>query len=676
MEVVKRRLFPKIYKTLKDDDSSGDEKANEGGDKKVKNLQPLKRKSNWPPHLEKLYNELSALYPERDFKTPIKTAIKLLHALDVDEAVCGALRDEGVIVDMVNELQAKTMRFGEKLSGRDAFLLPIFKLLVKLDGNAAKQLHLLCDAKARDLFTRTEEYQHIATLSPVRPAFDRDQAKREMGLFIDRVKGTIKGDPKAYGTQLLLLVQGCPPSARGKVLKLLANDKVSTACNSNPELAAAVVGLQAMTPDEKGQVDTALALLVADINLAMAEAGMPGRGDFDFLQDPKVVALFAKVEESLAEQQFNLDALIATLCPGKLTTATQAKFVAGLMGHLIQSAHDRSELFDFQGFLSATLRSGMPGRCATWIANSAVRTCQTAYDVERLVEAMEQVSNMTGLEIGHWMSLGLLATVVGGDIGNPKYINPSIMAKLKEKESLDKLQQRLRDVDENSRDSISRLTAGFNPPGQMEKEIARNVELSKAQTERLKEEEKKKEQQRRQEVLKSVSVDVQSALDLMASIPGWDDKLQYAAAMSKKLQKNSFAIQQFVGELVAVGTDNAAEFLGVLTAMLLADGKPKLFDEMLIATLGKSRLPQKVAAGLVGTWYATQARAGRTTLAITTDLCAALSQLEDAQIDPRNRYDLYTQCKEAMRRYALGFKQGYEFTPADRQVLSSIKSLR
>jgi hypothetical protein len=632
MEAKTRGLFSssKIFKPFKDDDdSSSDEKANKGGGKKVKNLQPPRKpKSKWPPHLEKLHNELSGRYPGRDFKTPIKTAINLLHALDVDEAVCDALQDEGVIVDMVNELQAKTMRFGEKLTGRDAFLVPTFKLLVKLDVKAAQQLHLLCDTKAKKPLERTEEYQWIETLPPAGPALDRKQAKREKGLFIDRVESTIKGDPKAYGTQLLLLIQGCPPSARGKVLKLLANDKVSTACKSHRELDAAVAGLQAMMPDERGQVDTALALLVADINLAMAEAAVPGRRDFDFLQDPKVVALFAKAEKSLGEQQFDLDTLIATLCRGERTTAPQAKFVAGLMGHLIQGAHDRNELFDFQGFLSATLRSGMPGRCAKWLANSAVGTCRTALDVERLVEAMEQVGNMTGMEIGHWMSLGLLATVVGGDIGNSNYIKPHIKAELEKTGSLEKFQQRLQDVDENSRNSISRLAAGFNTPDQVERDTAQYVELATAHTARLQKEEEKKEQQRRQDVLKSVSVDVRGAIEVMGSISSWDERLSCAKSISDKLRSGELDVQKVAGDLAAVNTAAAMHLMGAVAATLPSDSALAL-----LVAAHKYR-PESIQTSsfvnaFIDTWY--RAR-GRMDVANTTDLIDFLAELSQNNV--------------------------------------------
>ncbi|VTU22520.1 hypothetical protein H4CHR_01005 [Variovorax sp. PBS-H4] len=688
MEALTRRFArSKIHKPLKeDDDSSGDEKANKGGGKKVNNLHPPKLKSNWPPHLKNLCTELSERYPVRDFKTPIKTTINLLHALKLDEAACDALRDEGVIVDMVNELQAKTMRFGEKLAGRDAFLVSTFKLLVKLDVKAAQQFHLLCDAKSKDSLARTDEYRLIETPPSAQPAFDRKAAKRELDLFIDKVKSKIKGDPKAYGAQLLLLIQGCPPSARGQILKLLANEKVSKACEKNFELAAAVARLQKMTAEERGQVDTALALLVVDINFALAEAeALVGRQEFDafkntkvidFLQDPKVIELFANVEKSLGEQQFDLETLIATLCRGERTTTSQAKFVAGLMGHLIQSAQERNELFDFCGFLSAMLLSGVPAKFVKWLANSAVGTCRTTGDVERLVEAIEQVGDMTGMEIPQWMALGLLATVVGGDIGNPKYIKPSIKEELETAGLLPQFQQRLQGVYDKSRVSNIRLAASFNMPDQMERDKAEYAKLEAAHTARAQEKKSKEEQQRREDVLMSVSGDVRGALDLMASNPAWDKKLEYAAAMSMQLQKQPFLIQQVVDDLVAVGTEGAAEFLGVLTAMLLADGESELSHEMLIMTLKKSQLSYKVAAGLVGTWYETQFRADQSSLEmITIRLCDALLLLKNEEMNLSQLSSFYTECQIAMKRSAIGFTETYALTPDQRQVLQKIKSL-
>jgi hypothetical protein len=471
MEALTRRLATfKIYKALKeDDDSSGDEKANKGGGKKVKNLQPPRKpKSKWPPHLEKHYNELSARYRGRGFKTPIKTAINLLHVLNLDETACDVLHDEHVIENIVIELKAETMQFGEKLTGRGAFLVPVFKLLVKLDVKAAQQFHLLCDETTKDLLATTNEYGFIEKLPPAQPAFDRKQANLQRDLFIDKVESTIKGDPtaKAYATQLLLLVRGCPPSARKEVLKLLANDKVSEVCKESAELAAAVEALQGMIPAERGQVDTSLALLLFDINVAMARATVPGRRDFDFLQDQEVVALFAKLEKSLGEQQFDLTTLIATLCPGKLTTASQAKFVTGLMGHLIQGARDREEPFDFLGFLSATLLSGMPGACAKWIANSAVRTCQSAADVERLVKAIEDAGQRSGMKIAQRMLLGLWADIVGSDIRSSKYIDLNIKGELERTGLFNELLQRLQDVEERSRQSNRQLAAAFNAPDQ------------------------------------------------------------------------------------------------------------------------------------------------------------------------------------------------------------------
>lgn len=635
MESLTRRFKSStIFKTRKeDDDSSGDERASKGGGKKVKNLQPPKLKSNWPPHLEKHHKELSGRYPGRDFKTPIKTAIDLLHALNLDEAACGVLQERHVIENMVNELKEKTMRFGEKLTGPGNFLVPVFKLLVKLDVKAAQQFHLLCDPTAKDLLAETEEYRLIETLPAAQPASDRKQAKREKDLFIDKVKSTINGDPKAYGTQLVLLIKGCPPSARDKVLKLLANDKVSTACGKPGELAAAVEGLQGMAPAEPGQIDTALALLVVDINLAMAEAEVPGRRDFDFLQDSKVVALFEKVERSLGEQQFDLGTLIATLCRGERTTASQAKFVAGLMGYLIQRAHDRKEPFDFKGFLSATLLSGMPGRCAKWLANSAVGTCRTAADVERLVDAIEYGAELTGMEIAHWQPLGLWANIVGNDIGSSNYIKPKIKEELESTGLLGQLQQRLRVVEDKSRTSINRLAVIANTSDQMEKDTTRFAELATASATAQRQEKEEKEQQFLQDALKSASVEVRGAIENMGSISSWNEKLSCAKSISDKLQSGELDVQKVAGDLAAIIAPAAMQLIGAVAAMLPPDRALAL----LVAAhkyRPESLHSPEFANGLVDFWYQARRRMGMGEVAIAKDLIDFLAKLGQNEAVP------------------------------------------
>ena len=618
-----------IFRALKeDDDSSGDEKANKSGGKKVKNLRPPKLKSNWPPHLEKHHKELSDLYPGRGFKTPIKTAINLLHALDLDEVGCNALQHQGIIVSMVIELKAETMRFGEKLTARGAFLVPIFQLLVKLDVKAAQRLHLLCDMKTKDLLAETEEYRHIETLPPAKPAVESNQAKRERDLYIDRVKSTIDGDPRAYATLLVPLIKGCPPSARDKVLKLLANDKVSTACQRPCELSVAVRGLQEMAPAEQGQVDPALALLVVDINLAMAEAEGPGKRDFDFLQDPKVVALFAKVEKGLAEQQFTLGTLIATLCPGERTTALQAKFVTGLMGHLIQGAHDREELFDFKGFLSAALLSGMPGRCAKWLANSAVGTCRTAVDVERLVEAIEYGAELTGMEIAHWQPLALWASIVGSDIGNSNYIKPRIKEDLEGTGLLGQLQKRLQVVEYKSRESINRLAVISNTSDQMEKDRARSVELATASHTAQRRAKEEKEQQLLENALKSASVEVRGAIEDLGSTSDWDKKLSCAKSISDKLQSGKLDVKKVAGDLAAINGPAAMQLMGAVAATLPPDSALAL----LVAAhkyRPESLHTPEFANGLVDFWYQVRRRMDMGEAAIATDLIDFLGKLRE-----------------------------------------------
>ncbi|MGK6309029.1 hypothetical protein [Variovorax sp. DT-64] len=628
MEALTRRFKSStIFRARKeDDDSSGDEKATKGGGKKVKNLQPPRLKTNWPPHLEKHHKELSDRYPGGDFKTPIKTAINLLHALNLDDVACNVLRDQQVIENMVIELKAKTMRFGEKLSGQGAFLLPVFKLLVKLDVKAAQQFHLLCDRTAKDLLAGTEEYGLIETLPPAQPAFDRTEAKHERTLYIDRVKSTIDGDPKAYGTQLVLLIQGCPPSARDKVLTLLANHKVSTACKKSRELAAHVEKLQGMSPVERGQVDTALALLVLDINLAMAGAEGPGKQEFDFLHDPKIVALFAKVEKGLREQQFDLGTLIATLCPGERTTASQAKFVTGLMGHLTQGAQDLGELFDFQGFLSATLLSGMPGRCAKWLANSAVGTCRTAGDVERLVRAIEYGAELTGMEIAHWHPLGLWANIVGNDIGSSNYIKPKIKADLEGTGLLGQLQQRLQVVEDKSRKSINRLAVISNTSDQMEKDTARSVELATASHTAQRRAKEEKEQQLLENALKSASVEVRSAIEHLGSISGWNDKLSCAKSIADKLQSGELDVQKVAGDFAAIIAPAAMQLMGAVAAILPPDSALAL----LVAAhkyRPESLHTPEFAEGLVDFWYQARRRMDLGEVAIATDLIDFIAKL-------------------------------------------------
>jgi hypothetical protein len=460
-----RFVSSKIFKSLKrEDDSSGDEKATKGGGQTVKNLRSPRLKSKWPLHLEELRNELSGNFPET-FEGPIKTAIQLLHALDVNEATCDALQQAGSVAGMVLELKAGTMRFGGELQGGKAFLASIFKLLIQRDVEAAQRLYFLCDATAKNLLEMTEEYKDIEALPPV-PAFDRHQAKRETALYIDHVRRTLK-NPKAYFTVLMPLIRGCPPSARDKVLRLLGKDKdFNAALQKSPKLAAAVDELQTISPTAKRQSEARLALLVVTINPAIDEMLNTCKGVSDFWQDERTVALFAEVENGLSEQQFDLQALIATLCPGEETTLAHTVFVAGLMKHLIQGAHAREKLFDFQGFLAATLHAGMPGRCARWLANSAVGTCRTIVDVGGLVEAIEQAGKMSRLDIANWMTLGLWADIVSGDIDNEKYIQPALKGELESTGMLDPYSRRLQVVKDKSKESISRLAAAVNKSGE------------------------------------------------------------------------------------------------------------------------------------------------------------------------------------------------------------------
>ena len=670
-----------IFRALKeDDDSSGDEKANKSGGKKVKNLRPPKLKSNWPPHLEKHHKELSERYPGRDFKTPIKTAINLLHALNLDEVACSALDDEGVIANMVSELETKNMHFGEELRGRGAFLISIFKRLAELDDKAPAQEFLrLCDENAKRQLAETEAYDDIAKLPPARPNLDRNQAKRVRELFIGHVKNTIKGDPKAYVTVLMPLIQGCPPSARDKVLELLADNKVFKACKKSLKLAAAVAELQTISPAARRQVDAPLALLVVAINLAMDEVPEPREMASDSSQNPKVIALFAEVEKSLGEQQFDLQTLVAVLCPGKDTTQSQAGFVAGLMRHLIQGAHHREELFDFQDFLSATLLSGMPAKYVQWLTNPAVGTCRTAFDVQRLVEAMEYMARMTGMEIPQLMSLQGLANIVSGDIRNTEYIEPAIKEELKRTGSLRQFRQRLKKVEDEARESVNRIAASFNKSDQIEEDTGRwYVEhawpsQAKLDTARRNAEETRA-QQRLQDALKSTSADVRDAIKDMALAFDWEQKLTCAKSLASKLERGMLDVQKVAGELAAIGTPAAIRLIGGVAATLPLDSA-RAFLVTAHEHQREALQTNEFAIDFVGIWYAT--RASMTTdefkvVTITRDLINFLAELGQQQALP-STYLIQIQMKKWVAGPLAHLR--LPFSPAQQQAQALIKKM-
>lgn len=667
MEATRRFFLSKIQKPGKDDDSSDEEKKTDKAGKNAKNLRPPKLSSKWPPHLKELHGKFSATHPA----PALDAAIELLHALQLDAAACTDLRRSGVISDVLKELEGGHMHFGEVLTGRPSFLIPLFTFLVSPKNiQAAKRLVQLCDPGVMPMLIHTEAYDYMQALLQTEGK-EAKGAKREKELFIANVERKIKGGADVCATQLEPLIRGCPASAQKSVLKLLESKVVKEACVQSSELADAIEKLR-MPPAAWSKAKVRLPNLVERINSAMSAAALGDHSTgLQLLAHDEVSTLFGEVDMGLSQKDFDLQTLIAMLCPGKYTTQLQAKFVAGLMGRLIQGAHAREEPFDFRGFLSAALHSGMPGLCAKWIAGPAVQALRSAEEAEQFVTALEQmIYDDAGMGTPQLTALQQLVSIVSSDIAAAKHLE----ADLSRTNSLGALQKRLEEAKENSIKRIVELSAASNAPGELENDMARDREAAQKLSAKLEKERTKLRQEQKEAVLASLSADALAALKALRL--DWDEKLKFAAAMSQKLQKSPLSIQEVVAELVNVGTEDAAEVLGVLAAMLLADGKSDLSDEMLIATLGKSDLPYKVAIGLVGTWYATQTRAGQPTLDATTDLCKALSRLKDVDINWSQLSALYLQCQISMRQWAFFGKKEHEFTENDKKVRETIQRLR
>jgi hypothetical protein len=373
--------------------------------------------SELPTHLRKLYKKLSASNQGEG----LKTTFNLLNALKLNAEACNILHQHGVIEDTAIEFENGTIHLGSELGGRGSVLTLVFKHLVSVDPDAAQRFIRLCDVKTLTIILETDTYKFMTARLQGRSSSDR-KAKHEVKLYIDTVRGIIREGPEACVEKLELFIRGCPPAAHDKLLKQLEGEVVSTACGLPHGIALATSIKQFQEADISApwsRSDITTAELVLDISIAMStvehaekksEAKDERIDKFSFFEEKDVIALFERIERKLARKELDLSALIVNLCPGPKTAASHARFLGGLMRHLIQAAVDRKSGFDFRPFLSAVLLSNMPSRCAKEVASPPLLKTIERYGIaEDLLVSMEELT-MEKLTIGQAAALGQLST--------------------------------------------------------------------------------------------------------------------------------------------------------------------------------------------------------------------------------------------------------------------------
>ena len=414
---------------IPDEDSSGEEKKPSNTHKPHKSPITPRLSAKWPRHLRALYEDLSATDPVPE----VGTAIELLHALKLDTHACNALCTAGVVAKIIDELKHDKMRFREVLTSRPSLSISIFQRLVMLDVHAARRFVRLCSPKLQPHLYETHAFIYMHDQLQRESSFLHTEAKRERDLFVEKVAMKIKEGSKVCAEELAPFIRGCPESARQKVLKLLANDEVHRACalESPPyELTNAIHKLEGGA--HRSKADPELCLLLVRIDTVMSEveahahkeakARKEKSSGLRCLTDDKVIALIMEVGDGVKSERPDLQTLITSLCPGERTTQAQAKFVAGLMGHLIRGAHERHEPIDYEGLVSAALRSGMPRSCTQWIAGPVVDALPRAEEAERLIAALEAIIAKEAPQLSKVLTFPQSATIVSDDAGRPTHV--------------------------------------------------------------------------------------------------------------------------------------------------------------------------------------------------------------------------------------------------------------
>jgi hypothetical protein len=414
---------------LTGEDSSGEDKKPSNRYHALKSPLSPRLSAKWPRHLKALYEDLSATDPVPE----VGTAIELLHALKLDTHACNALCTAGVVAKMIDELKHDKMHFREVLTSRPSFSVLIFQRLVTLDVHAARRFVRLCSPKLQPHLYETHAFVYMHDQLQRESSFLHTEAKREKDLFVEKVAMKIKEGSDVCAKELAPFIQGCPESARQKVLKLLANDEVHRACASESppyELTDAIRNLEVGARRNKAspelglllvRIDTVMSEVEADANKE-AKARKEKSSGLRCLMDDKVIALIKEVEDGVKSHRLDLQTVIARLCPGERTTQAQAKFVAGLMGHLIQGAHERHEPIDYERLLSAALQSGMPRSCTMWIAGPVVEALPSAEEAKRLITAMEAIITNEAPQLSKALTFPPSATIVSDDDGKPTHV--------------------------------------------------------------------------------------------------------------------------------------------------------------------------------------------------------------------------------------------------------------
>ena len=607
------RLNRNSWTKLTDDDLPEKEKKPSDKDNVDEFALTPRLSAEWPRHLKALYEDLSNADPAPE----VQTAIELLHALKLDKQACKSLCTLRVVAKMIDALKDGTMHFRDVLTSPPSFSIRIFQHLLLLDVHAARRFVRFCSPELHPCLVETDAYGCMHALLQSKTGLSHMPAKRERELFVSKVEMLIKAGAAVCAKELAPFIRGCPECARKKVLKLLANEEVRLACKLEEfpyELADAIRNLEVRA--DRSKADPKLGLLLAKINTEMSEveedaqeaakARKEKSSGLRCLMDDRVVALIEEVEDKVKDKRLDLQTLVARLCPGQRTTQAQAKFVAGLMGHLIQRAHERREPIDYEGLVWAALQSEMPRSCTVWIARAVVGALPSAEEARRLIAAMEAIIAKEAPQHSKALTFPQSAKIVSDDAGKPIYIT-SPSDEPKSRISLEWVIDYFIGAVLNTRANTRSAERGEREP---------TGALGTARAEQ-------------QAVVDSVSADVQGALKLIETNAPWKEELSYATAMC---QQEELSLQQVVDEFVRVDNTAAFQFLGVLAAALLVQGDSKRFTAFVVAIFDRplnQLLPQALARGLVNTWYEAQHDSGKANIAVIQELTSALLDLKE-----------------------------------------------
>ncbi|GAA4352199.1 hypothetical protein GCM10023165_41080 [Variovorax defluvii] len=410
---------------------------------------------------------------------------------------------------------------------------------------AARKFLQLCDEQSLPLVIETEANNYLHA----RLQGDAKTAKDEMAFYTKSVKTTIKGGVAAClaKNKLERLIKGCPPNARHKLRKLLADDVVSQARDQSPSLTSAILALQ-NAPPEWSEADLELTSLVLNIRTVLSDIEVDKQ--LSFVKNEKVVELFRAIEEGLSKKTLDLSALLVKLCPGANTTTGAAIFVGALVGHLISKAEGP---FDFEGVLSAVRLSGMPGAYTKHIAYPALMA-MTGEDATRLAQAMSNLLGETGITLAELMALKQLATEL--EFYAVEHELPSKSWTL---------------IIHQSTDAIRKFTetrAGMQDSEEQARHDAEVRERELKAKQRMRENEAKLKEERKNNILASLPDGVTGTMALFSEHGNIAEKVSRVRALLDQLDEKHLDVHKIACDLAELGSTDALGLLGSLAAAL------------------------------------------------------------------------------------------------------------